>query len=556
MEHGIEAELASERWLSKLAPSDARGLTDLAAMFSFPASVSEPLRQVANGRSNVRAFSLNAMPLQVARAVIRRAWLGRRLPPSLVFRDQSPPSPDAIRERLVQEVSKQLPCSPDEAGFLVERVSASALIILMLRPLPDPSYIEHLLKSLPGTLFLFLIGSEGENPYPKIVTELTIPAGADMEFFKRYKHVMQTSVPREADRPEASTPPTETSEKVPAVVICAASASAAMVTRIERALTAAGLPVWIDKSELSAGALWRRELNDAIRASRAMVLVWSQAAARSRWVSLEILTAFHLDRFIVPCIIDATPLPEFLQQTVHLDLRGNGDEGIQRLIRAATEAPARRNTPSPPAVQDADVTQAATRLIRLQNEILDLVAERDPAAAAVAQRRLDPEMAAAERRWPSALMIRMLAGYHRKNAYALKHWKAIEAGQTPNDKLLLDAERCFLDAALVDPQEVSVLSGLASILSFERELDAAAFFNERALEVSKLQPNVSSDAEQNRRLIERMRRQGVPRAPETQRSTQRPSVAQTSEAAPVPMRPSRTIKTVAKGSRKIAPKKK
>jgi hypothetical protein len=53
-----------------------------------------------------------------------------------------------------------------------------------------------------------------------------------------------------------------------------------------------------------------------------------------------------------------------------------------------------------------------------------------------------------------------------------------------------------------------------------------------------------------------MRRQGVPRAPETQRSTQRPSVAQTSEAAPVPMRPSRTIKTVAKGSRKIAPKKK
>jgi len=36
------------------------------------------------------------------------------------------------------------------------------------------------------------------------------------------------------------------------------------------------------------------------------VLVWSKAAAASRWVAAEILTAFYLPmrRFVIPCVVE------------------------------------------------------------------------------------------------------------------------------------------------------------------------------------------------------------------------------------------------------------
>jgi hypothetical protein len=188
--------------------------------------------------------------------------------------------------------------------------------------------------------------------------------------------------------------------------------------------------------------------------------------------------------------------------------------------------------------------------------VVRLLTARDLAAAANAHRKVAPEIAVAEPHWPDEPLIRALGGYQQRNAYLLKHWNAIEAGQAPYDKLLDEAEQRFLDAALVDPQDVSVLSGLASILMFKRELDAAAFFNERALELSKLQPNTSHGLEQDRQLIAEMRRQAAPRAPEAARSSmQKPSVAKSSKAARAPVRPSRKIK-MSKTSRKMAPKKK
>jgi len=47
------------------------------------------------------------------------------------------------------------------------------------------------------------------------------------------------------------------------------------------------------------------ELLQAIEASRVVVLLWSEAAANSRWVATEVLTSFHLNRFILPCVLDA-----------------------------------------------------------------------------------------------------------------------------------------------------------------------------------------------------------------------------------------------------------
>src|SRR5262245_53026393 len=96
------------------------------------------------------------------------------------------------------------------------------------------------------------------------------------------------------------------------VFISHSSTNADVAGTIERALEAEGVAAWLDSSDLGVGVLLRNELHHAIRNSRAVVLIWSAAASRSRWVSSEILVAFHMDRFILPCVVDGTALPQFL----------------------------------------------------------------------------------------------------------------------------------------------------------------------------------------------------------------------------------------------------
>src|SRR5882724_1930638 len=94
-----------------------------------------------------------------------------------------------------------------------------------------------------------------------------------------------------------------------------------LALRVERALTKDGLSAWLDRSEIQYGELLRKQLQDAIRGSKAVVLLWSKAAARSRWVASEIISAFHFDRFIIPCVLDGAQLPMFLQSDVQIDFR-------------------------------------------------------------------------------------------------------------------------------------------------------------------------------------------------------------------------------------------
>ena len=54
-----------------------------------------------------------------------------------------------------------------------------------------------------------------------------------------------------------------------------ASQDAKFAKRVHRSLQTNGLNPWIDGSDLAFGALLRDELQDAIRNSRVLVLLWS-----------------------------------------------------------------------------------------------------------------------------------------------------------------------------------------------------------------------------------------------------------------------------------------
>lgn len=292
------------------------------------------------------------------------------------------------------------------------------------------------------------------------------------------------------------------------VFISHSSATAAAAARIEQAFVAAGFDAWLDNSDLGLGVQLRPELNEAIRNSRVMVLVWSEPASRSRWVSAEILTAFHMDRFILPCVTDDTPLPQFFGHPVYLDLRTAGDDALARLVRAAETAPDASNPVAPViASPNGELLRACDRLATGQAKVNTALGKRRLAAATKAQQALDAPMADAEARWRFDLTVLNLGGYHRKNAYMVKYWDQIQAGRPPKDPLLLEAERHFFEAALVDPKDLSAVNGLASVLIFELELDIASFFNERARVLARQAGVTYDDAEQDKALIAWMREQ-------------------------------------------------
>ena len=83
-------------------------------------------------------------------------------------------------------------------------------------------------------------------------------------------------------------------------------------------------------------------------------------------------------------------------------------------------------------------------------------------------------------------MIVKLDGYHRKNAFLLAQWSALQAGRGPTDDPgLRAAEWRFFETVGLDPTDPESLNGLGSVLLLERELDAAEFFVRAALAEGK-----------------------------------------------------------------------
>jgi hypothetical protein len=260
------------------------------------------------------------------------------------------------------------------------------------------------------------------------------------------------------------------------------SRDASVASQVERVLERNGLSAWLDRSEIRPGRLLRTELQEAIHKSRVVVLLWSKAAAKSRWVAAETLTAFHLNRFIIVCARDKTRPPYFLENTIYLNLQPRRTEWSRLLPRAVRSAPGAANEiPARLGARTPELDDAIRRLAQAQLAVTDRLGRNDLEGAKRSQRVVDREMKRAEKRWPLEAMILNLAGYHRKNAYMLYHWPAILAGRPPKDRLLERAERRFFESLFVDPYDYSALNGLGSILFYEREFDAAEFFIRRAL---------------------------------------------------------------------------
>jgi hypothetical protein len=256
--------------------------------------------------------------------------------------------------------------------------------------------------------------------------------------------------------------------------------------QIEAALSARGFDVWLDDSDIRVGVLLGKELLKAIEASRAVVLLWSEAAKNSAWVTTEILAAFHLNRFMLPYTLDETEFPQLLSRSIHGDLRKERAATLTKLVQDVKRAPRSRNEfPGVTAYQPPELEKTSRELNDGQMAVLGRVGNNDLVDAERLQQELDVKMRAAELRWKVDPMILSLAGYHRKNAYMIEHWQEYSAGRFPKDPLLEEGRSRFFETLLINPIDYSALNGLGNILLFQGELDAAEFFVSSAINCAK-----------------------------------------------------------------------
>jgi tetratricopeptide (TPR) repeat protein len=284
------------------------------------------------------------------------------------------------------------------------------------------------------------------------------------------------------------------------------SANRTTAVRIEEALEADGLAVWLDDSEIQLGVLLGEELQASIRGARVLILLWSAAAAESRWVASEWLTAYHVHRFIIPCSLDKTPLPQCLQNSVRLKFRRVTAVVVEDLARADRESPRGSNRLAPAmSAQGPELSGAISRIGVAQAAIQESIASGDMAAARRQQSDLDSVVDDALATWPLDPVLVNLAGYQLKNAYMLKHWDAIQAGRGPRDPLLDQSERRFLETLALDPTDPESLNGLGNIFFFKRDLDAAEFFHRAALAEAKRRNLSYPAAEHDLALVRRFK---------------------------------------------------
>jgi len=217
----------------------------------------------------------------------------------------------------------------------------------------------------------------------------------------------------------------------------------------------------------------------------------------------------RLDGAISTVLIEASEPVAYLTSqpdplTLFVDLRRPRPEVLDRLARQLRDAPSGGSQLTPFARGvEAALGDAIAEITRAQFAVLDLLVD-DPAGAPSQQQQAADLLAAARRRWPLDSELVNLAGYHAKNDYLLEHWDAVQAGRWPaRDPRLVDSRDRFFESLGVDPRNPAALNGLANTLLFQREFDAAAFFNRSSIEAARAQGVRYDAAEQDAALIAR-----------------------------------------------------
>jgi len=272
--------------------------------------------------------------------------------------------------------------------------------------------------------------------------------------------------------------------------------------QVEADLGKAGISVWTDHASLRHQGPLLQVLQEAILASRYLLLVWSGSAEASRYVGAEWYFAWDRGIAIVPCVVDDTPLPLGLGGMLFCDFRTDYATGLGQLVRVfqKNEAAAPAPCPAQPAT-DEKLLLLGEKIYAAQGAALNAYWNGDLDQARRLSDGVEPLVYEALRHFPHDPQALNYAAYQRKNAYMVRHRQEIDTWTSRNDEDLDEAERLFYAVLGRVPDDPSALNGLATVLLLRRDLDAAEFFAVKAVEGARKRGQDYREAEGKLALI-------------------------------------------------------
>jgi len=226
---GLFADIDWQGWLQGglyAEPEIAgRELVDIAAMFTLPAETAQRVRAAATAPRGQRALCLSAMPVSIARTLIRRAWIGEAAPVSLVFREQDWPSLGRSADAphvVAATVGRAIEGDEETVKRLLQEIATPVFLIFATRPLPPRPYLDTLQQMLPHAVLFFLCGEQRPDSSlldGSALTELPPLEAGVAGFIGRYKELMQLAVPRNARGSVPGSGPRQAARRRPKAVM-------------------------------------------------------------------------------------------------------------------------------------------------------------------------------------------------------------------------------------------------------------------------------------------------------------------------------------------------
>ncbi len=138
-------------------------------------------------------------------------------------------------------------------------------------------------------------------------------------------------------------------------------------------LKQAGVPVWLDQTDITPGQRWDIAIEHALQASTHMLIIISKASADSANVRDEIDLALDSGKSIIPVRVDDAELPLRIRRMQWTDFRDNYASALERLLTALprgqidpieAEASQDKTAKSPPIAGTTSLPVVPTRPTR------------------------------------------------------------------------------------------------------------------------------------------------------------------------------------------------
>ncbi len=118
----------------------------------------------------------------------------------------------------------------------------------------------------------------------------------------------------------------------PPIFISYSRQDADFALQLGRDLREAGVHLWIDQLDIPPGGRWDREVENALKACRTLIVVLSPEAVASENVMDEVGYALSESKRVVPVMCRPCELPLRLQRVQYVDLSADYRPGLERLV--------------------------------------------------------------------------------------------------------------------------------------------------------------------------------------------------------------------------------